>query len=71
MENEANPPRSESWLIYGVSSIVRKASDRVLAPLGLSVAQMPVLVVLRDAKRPIMMTEMAPRLYLETPSVQR
>ena len=68
MEHEANAPRSESWLMYGVSSIVRKASDRVLAPLGLSIAQMPVLVVLRDAKHPIMITEVARRLYLETPS---
>ena len=69
MEDETSAPPSESWLIYGVSAIVRKASDRVLAPLGLSIAQMPVLVVLRDAKHPIMITEVARRLYLETPSL--
>ncbi len=69
MEYDANAPRSESWLIYGVSAIVRKASDRVLSPLGLSIAQMPVLVVLRDAKHPIMITEVARRLHLETPSL--
>ena len=69
MEYKANAPRSESWLIYGVSAIVRKASDRALAPLGISIAQMPVLVVLRDAKHPIMISEVARRLYLETPSL--
>jgi len=69
MEYETNAPRSESWLLYGVSAIVRKASDRVLSPLGLSIAQMPVLVVLRDAKDPIMITEVARRLHLETPSL--
>jgi DNA-binding MarR family transcriptional regulator len=69
MEYEANAPRSESWLMYGVAAIMRKASDRALAPLGLSIAQMPVLVILRDAKQPIMITEVARRLCLETPSL--
>jgi len=69
MEYEAKAPRSESWLLYGVSAIVRKASDRMLAPLGLSIAQLPVMVVLRDAKHPIMITEVARRLHLETPSL--
>ena len=67
--NEANAPRSESWLLYGVAAIVRKANDRMLAQMGLSVSQMPVLVVLREAKKPIMITKVARRLYLETPSV--
>ena len=62
-------PMFEGRLIYTVSAIVRKASDRALAPLGLSVAQAPVLMILREAKRPIMITEVARRLLLETPSV--
>ncbi len=69
MERQEKTTRSESWLLYAVSTIVRKASDRVIAPLGLSIAQMPVLVALRDAKQPIMVTELARGLYLEVPSV--
>jgi len=60
---------TEGRLIYTVSAIMRKASDRALAPMGLSVAQTPVLVTLRDEGRPMMITEIARRLYLETPSV--
>ncbi len=61
--------RSESWLLYGVATIVRKATDRVLSPLGLSIPQMAVLVVLRDSKRPIMTKDLAGRLYLESASM--
>jgi DNA-binding MarR family transcriptional regulator len=61
--------RSESWLLYCVAAIVRKATERALSPLDLSVAQMAVLVVLRDSKRPIMTKELAARLHLESPSV--
>ena len=61
--------RSESWLLYGIATIVRKVSERMLAPLGVSMAQMPVLVVLRDARHPLMISEVARRLYLETPSI--
>ena len=69
MKQQEETSRSESWLLYAVSTIVRKASDRVIAPLGLSIAQMPVLVAIRDAKQPIMITEVARHLYLEVPSV--
>ena len=69
MEYETDNLQSEGQLIYAVSAIVRKTSDRALAPLGLSVSQAPVLAVLREAKRPIMITEVARRLFLETPSV--
>lgn len=62
-------PMAEGTLVYAVSAIMRKASDRALAPWGLSVAQAPVLAILREARRPIMITEVARRLYLETPSV--
>ena len=62
-------PLFEGRLIYTVSAIVRKASDRALAQWGLSVAQAPVLGILHEAKRPIMITEVARRLFLETPSV--
>jgi DNA-binding MarR family transcriptional regulator len=48
---------------------MRKVSDRALASWGLTVAQAPVLVILREAGRPIMITEVARRLLLETPSV--
>ena len=40
-----------------------------LPPWGLAVAQAPVLVILREAGRPVMITEVARRLLLETPSV--
>jgi DNA-binding MarR family transcriptional regulator len=74
MEYESNAKRdadvmAEGRLIYTVSAIMRKASDRALAPMGLSVAQAPVLVVLREARRPMMITEIARNLHLETPSV--
>ena len=62
-------PMFEGRLIYTVSAIVRKACDRALASWGLSVAQAPVLAILHQAKRPIMITEVARRLLLETPSV--
>jgi DNA-binding MarR family transcriptional regulator len=60
---------TEGRLLYTVSAIMRKASDRALAPLGLTVAQAPVLVILREAGHPLMITEIARRLLLETPSV--
>jgi DNA-binding MarR family transcriptional regulator len=66
---EGTNPMEEGRLIYTVSAILRKASDRALAPWGLSVAQAPVLVILREAGRPVMITEVARRLHLETPSV--
>ena len=66
---EGTNPMEEGRLIYTVSAIVRKASDRALAAWGLSVAQAPVLVILREAGRPVMITEVARRLHLETPSV--
>jgi DNA-binding MarR family transcriptional regulator len=74
MEYESNAKQhedamAEGRLIYTVSAIMRKASDRALAPMGLSVAQTPVLVVLREAGRPMMITEIARSLHLETPSV--
>jgi DNA-binding MarR family transcriptional regulator len=74
MEYESNAKQdagamAEGRLIYTVSAIMRKASDRALAPMGLSVAQAPVLVVLRESRRPMMITEIARSLHLETPSV--
>jgi DNA-binding MarR family transcriptional regulator len=60
---------ADGRLIYAVSAIMRKTSDRALAPWGLTVAQAPVLVILREAGRPVMITEVARRLLLETPSV--
>ena len=69
LSKEDGYPMLEGRLIYTVSAIMRKASDRALAPWGLSVAQAPVLVVLREAGRPVMITEVARRLHLETPSV--
>jgi DNA-binding MarR family transcriptional regulator len=60
---------AEGRLLYSVSAIMRKVSDRALASWGLTVAQAPVLVILREAGRPIMITEVARRLLLETPSV--
>jgi DNA-binding MarR family transcriptional regulator len=74
MEHQTGIPQSvnsmaEGRLVYSVSAIMRKVSDRALAPWGLTVAQAPVLVILREAGRPIMITEVARRLLLETPSV--
>ncbi len=74
MEYQTQPPQStnpmaEGRLVYAVSAIMRKASDRALAAWGLTVAQAPVLVILREAGRPVMITEVARRLLLETPSV--
>jgi DNA-binding MarR family transcriptional regulator len=60
---------AEGKLVYAVSAIMRKASDRALAAWGLTVAQAPVLAILREAGRPVMITEVARRLLLETPSV--
>ncbi len=60
---------SDGRLVYAVSAIMRKASDRALAPWGLSVSQAPVLVVLREAGHPLTISEIARRLYLETPSI--
>jgi DNA-binding MarR family transcriptional regulator len=60
---------AEGRLVYAVSAIMRKVSDRALAPWGLTVAQAPVLVILREAGRPVMITEVARRLLLETPSI--
>ncbi len=62
-------PMADGRLIYAVSAIVRKVSDRALAPWGLTVSQAPVLTILREAGKPIMITEVARRLLLETPSV--
>jgi DNA-binding MarR family transcriptional regulator len=74
MEYETGTPKDEKVmpdgrLIYAVSAIMRKVSDRALAPWGLTVAQAPVLTVLREAGKPVMITEVARRLLLETPSV--
>jgi len=74
MEHETQSPQgtdpmADSRLVYAVSAIMRKTSDRALAPWGLTVAQAPVLVILREAGRPVMITEVARRLLLETPSV--
>lgn len=60
---------SEGWLIYSLSAIMRKVTDWELAPLGLSVSQMQVLVVLRDAGQPITISEIARQLFVATPSV--
>jgi DNA-binding MarR family transcriptional regulator len=60
---------SDGRLVYAVSAIMRKASDRALAPWGVSVAQAPVLVVLREAGYPITITQVARQLFLETPSI--
>ena len=66
---ESKGPMAEGRLLYTVSAIVRKASDRALAAWGLTVAQAPVLVILREAGHPVMITEVARRLLLETPSI--
>jgi DNA-binding MarR family transcriptional regulator len=66
---EGGGAMSDGRLIYAVSAIMRKASDRALAPWGVSIAQAPVLVVLKEAGRPITISEVARRLYLETPSI--
>ncbi len=60
---------SDGRLVYAVSAIMRKASDRALAPWGVSISQAPVLVVLREAGYPLTVSEMARHLYLETPSI--
>jgi DNA-binding MarR family transcriptional regulator len=60
---------ADGRLVYAVSAIMRKVSDRALASWGLSVEQAPVLVILREAGRPLMITELARRLLVETPSV--
>ena len=60
---------ADGRLVYAVSAIMRKASDRALAPWGVSVAQAPVLVILLEAGHPITISEVARRLYLETPSI--
>jgi DNA-binding MarR family transcriptional regulator len=66
---QSTNPMAEGKLVYAVSAIMRKASDRALAAWGLTVAQAPVLAILREAGRPVMITEVARRLLLETPSV--
>lgn len=66
---ETSETMAEGRLLYAVSAIMRKASDRALVPWGVSVAQAPVLSVLREAGGPITITEVARRLFLETPSV--
>jgi DNA-binding MarR family transcriptional regulator len=60
---------ADGRLVYAVSAIMRKVSDRALSPWGLTVAQAPVLVILRETGRPMMITEVARALLLETPSV--
>lgn len=60
---------ADGRLVYAVSAIMRKASDRALAPWGLSVSQAPVLAVLREAGNPLTISEIARQLYLETPSI--
>ncbi|MGD0115418.1 MAG: MarR family transcriptional regulator [Dehalococcoidia bacterium] len=74
MEYESMVQQDESImadgrLVYAVSAIMRKASDRALAPWGVSVSQAPVLVVLREAGSPLTISEIARQLYLETPSI--
>jgi DNA-binding MarR family transcriptional regulator len=74
MEYETRAPQDEGVmadgrLVYAVSAIMRKASDRALAPWGVSVSQAPVLVVLREAGYPLTISEIARQLYLETPSI--
>jgi DNA-binding MarR family transcriptional regulator len=74
MEYETKRPQDESImsdgrLVYAVSAIMRKASDRALAPWGVSVSQAPVLVVLREAGHPMTISEVARELFLETPSI--
>jgi DNA-binding MarR family transcriptional regulator len=60
---------TEGRLVYAVSAIIRKASDRALASWDLTVAQAPVLVVLREAGCPITIGDLARLLMLEGPSV--
>jgi DNA-binding MarR family transcriptional regulator len=59
----------ESRLVYAASTIILKTLDRALASWGLSVQQAPVLIYLREAGRPLTITELARHLLLETPSV--
>jgi len=60
---------TEGRLVYAVSAIIRKASDRALASWDLTVAQAPFLVVLREAGCPITIGDLARLLMLESPSV--
>jgi len=59
----------ETRLVYAVSAIMLKAFDRALASWGLSVQQAPVLINLREAGRPLIITELARHLLLKNPSV--
>jgi DNA-binding MarR family transcriptional regulator len=61
--------REEWLLLYAASAILRKESERALAPLGITFPQGFVLATLADVKTPLPVSKLAMFLLQESPSV--
>jgi DNA-binding MarR family transcriptional regulator len=63
---------TEEWRrLYEAFALLRKETDRALAPLTVTVAQAYVLAVLDVVGRPLPVTELARAMLQESPSVTR
>jgi DNA-binding MarR family transcriptional regulator len=64
------PPDREEWAsLYMAFAILRKESDRALAPYQLTVPQASVLALLAEAGQPLPITRIARLLLQESPSI--
>jgi len=61
--------REEFASLYTAFAILRKESDRALAPWGLTVPQAAVLALLAEARQPLPVSKLARLLLQESPSV--
>jgi MarR family transcriptional regulator for hemolysin len=63
---------TEEWRrLYEAFALLRKETDRALAPLTITVAQAYLLAVLDVVGRPLPVTELARAMLQESPSVTR
>jgi MarR family transcriptional regulator for hemolysin len=63
---------TEEWRrLYEASALLRKETDRALAPLSITVAQAYLLAVLDVVGRPLPVTALARAMLQESPSVTR
>ena len=72
MNNSNTAADTEEWrLLYGAYALLRKETERALAPWQTTVAQAHVLAVLDVTGRPLPVTELARVMLQESPSVTR
>ncbi len=64
------PAMREEWTLLNAAFIIaRKAGERALAQLGLTLPQVMVLIRVVDAKEPVPLTHLARFMLQESPSV--